>query len=130
MKHTSIFTVAAFTVAAVLLTSWGLTPEATAGGCCYTKGRVAYQQSQMYPWHGGYYDVAWGMPVAVVVPPTAETQTHLGWGVGATRITPIQHQFSRNYPGPGEYNRAWFRPPPPWPSSTDQLGDYYIRGPW
>jgi hypothetical protein len=94
------------------------------------KQRTAYAQSQMYPWHGEYYDSAWGMPVAVVVPPTAESQAHLGWGVGATRVTAIQHQFQRDYPGPGTYNRAWFRPTPPWPSSTDQLGDYYIRGPW
>ena len=94
------------------------------------KRRVAYSQSQSYPWHGGYYDTAWGMPVAVVVPPTAESQAHLGWGVGATRVTPIQHQFERNYPGPGVYDRSWFQPTPAWPSSTDQLGDYYIRGPW
>ena len=48
---------------------------------------------QAYPWHGDYYDVAWGVPVAMVVPPTAEKQAHLGWGVGATRVTPIEHQF-------------------------------------
>ena len=29
--------------------------------------------------------------------------------------------------GPG---KVWFRSTPPWPSSTDQFGDYYIRGPW
>ena len=86
--------------AAALLAAWGWTNEATAG-LGTLKSRVAYRQSQTYPWHGGYYDVAWGMPVAVVVPPTAESQTHLGWGVGATRVTPIQHQFQRAYPGPG-----------------------------
>ena len=117
------------TAAAALLAAWGWTNEAAAGHGTL-KGRVAYRQSQTYPWHGDYYDVAWGMPVAVVVPPTAESQTHLGWGVGATRVTPIQHQFQRDYPGPGTYNRSSFRPTPPWPSSTDQFGDYYIRGPW
>jgi hypothetical protein len=115
--------------AAALLASWGWTREAAAGHGTL-KGRVSYCQSQTYPWHGNYYDTAWGMPVAVLVPPTAESQTHYGWGVGATRVTPIQHQFERAYPGPGGYNRAWFRPTPPWPSSTDQFGDYYIRGPW
>jgi hypothetical protein len=114
---------------AAMLAGSGWTNPATAG-LGTLKSRVAYQQSQTYPWHGDYYDVAWGMPVAVVVPPTAESQAHLGWGVGATRVTPIQHQYSRAYPGPGVYKRAWFQPTPAWPSSTDQLGDYYIRGPW
>ena len=115
--------------AAALLAAWGWTGEAMAG-LGTLKSRVAYRQSQTYPWHGGYYDVAWGVPVAVVVPPTAENQTHLGWGVGATRVNPIQHQYQRIYPGPGYYSRGWFRPAPPWPSSTDQIGNYYIRGPW
>jgi hypothetical protein len=115
-------------VAAALL-AVGLDAAAEAGYRTI-KGRVSHRQAQTYPWHGGYYDVAWGMPVALVVPPKAESQTHWGWGVGATRVTPIQHQFERGYPGPGSYNRAWFRPTPPWPSSTDQFGNYYIRGPW
>ena len=116
--------------AAALLAAWGWTDEASAG-LGTIKSRVAYRQSQTYPWHGYYYDVAWGVPVAVVVPPTAESQTHWGWGVGATRVTPIQHQFQRAYPGgPEGYGRNYFRPTPPWPSSTDQFGDYYIRGPW
>jgi hypothetical protein len=117
------------TVAAAALLAWGWANDAMAGRGTL-KSRVSMRQSQAYPWHGGYYDSAWGMPVAVVVPPTAENQTHWGWGVGATRITPIQHQYQRPYPGSGSYNRSWFRPTPAWPSSTDQLGNYYIRGPW
>jgi hypothetical protein len=115
--------------ATALLATWTWTNQAVAG-LGTLKNRVAYRQSQTYPWHGGYYDVAWGTPVAVVVPPTAESQSHYGWGVGATRVTPIQHQFQHGYPGPGGYDRSSFRPTPPWPSSTDQFGDYYIRGPW
>jgi hypothetical protein len=84
----------------------------------------------IYPWHGGYYDLAWGMPVALVVPPTAENQTKWGWGVANTRVVSIDHQFERNYPGPGTYNRAFFRPTPAWPGDTDQFGVYYVRGPW
>ena len=117
------------TAAVAVLIAWGWMNEAQAGRG-NVKNRVSLRQSQTQPWHGGYYDSAWGMPVAVVVPPTAESQTHWGWGVGATRVTPNQHQFQRSYPGTGTYNRSWFRPTPPWPSSTDQLGDYYIRGPW
>ncbi len=119
----------ALTVAIALMAVWGWSNNAAAGHGSF-KGWVSHRQSQTYPWHGDYYDPAWGVPVAVVVPPTAEAQTHLGWGVGATRVTPIQHQYQRAYPGPGVYSRSWFRPTPAWPSSTDQLGDYYIRGPW
>ena len=118
-----------FAAAVAVLIASGWMTEAMAGRG-NLKNRTALRQSQTYPWHGNYYDSAWGMPVAVVVPPTAESLTHYGWGVGATRVTPIQHQFQRGYPGPGSYNRSWFRPTPPWPSSTDQFGDYYIRGPW
>jgi hypothetical protein len=107
-----------------------LDTSADAAGFGSCKGRQAYYNSMMSPWHGGYYDVAWGMPVALVVPPTAENQTKWGWGVGNTRVVSIDHQFGRNYPGPGYYNRAFFRPTPAWPSDTDQFGTYYVRGPW
>jgi hypothetical protein len=119
-----------FTIALASLVCLAATGQALAGGYGSIKGRVAYREAQTYPWHGGYYDAAWGMPVALVVPPTAENQTKMGWGVGNTRVVPINHQFERNYPGEGVYNRAWFRPTPPWPSDTDQFGVYYVRGPW
>lgn len=81
-------------------------------------------------WHAPYYHTMWGMPVAQVVPPTAEKQTHWGWGVGATHVTPIGPQFGVNYAVPGPYGPAAIYPTPAWPSSTDQFGVYYIRGPW
>jgi hypothetical protein len=82
-------------------------------------------------WHGAYYDMTYGAPMALVIPPTAETQTHMGWGVGANYVTPNCTQFSRIYPGGGvSYNRRGFLATPPWPSSTDQFGVYYVRGPW
>jgi hypothetical protein len=81
-------------------------------------------------WNGGYYHTAWGVPVALVVPPTAELQTHWGWGVGNTRVTPICPQFKRNYPGDFVNGGAGFYPTPNWPSDTDQFGVYYVRGPW
>jgi hypothetical protein len=84
-----------------------------------------------YPcWSHPYYEAGWGMPLALVVPPTAEFQTHWGWGIGNTRISPINPQFQSDYPGPGYYDRRQYRPTPPWPSDTDQFGVYYIRGPW
>ncbi|MEN6450062.1 MAG: hypothetical protein ABFC96_06200 [Thermoguttaceae bacterium] len=118
-------------IAAAMLAAWGWADKANAGYGSL-KGRVSYHKAQTYPWHYGYYDVAWGTPVAVVVPPTAETQSHYAWGVGATRVTPIRHQFQKGYPGPeGPGARCNpFCPTPRWPASTDQFGDYYIRGPW
>ncbi|MFZ5830851.1 MAG: hypothetical protein ACOY3P_12220 [Planctomycetota bacterium] len=82
------------------------------------------------PWNGPYYNPAWGIPTALVVPPTAETQVNWGWGVGNTRVSPICPRFTRNYPGPGYYERSLFVPTPPMQSDTAQSGFYYVRGPW
>ena len=38
-------------------------------------------------WHGYYYDAAWGMPVALVVPPGVHTQANLSWGVPSSPRT-------------------------------------------
>ena len=85
-------------------------------------------QSRGMPWHGAYYDPAWGVPVALVVPPTAEFQSNYSWGVCGTRTSRIYHQFGRNYPG-GE-GTGPFYPTPYWPNDTQQFGVYYVRGPW
>lgn len=92
--------------------------------------RLAQRQSAGVPWDGGYYDVMWGEPVALVVPPTAELQTHYNWGVAQTSVTPIWHQYQRAYPGPYVAGGRGFLPAPVWPHSTDQQGIYYVRGPW
>lgn len=81
-------------------------------------------------WNGPYYKPEWGMPLALVVPPTAEFQSDYAWGVGGFRVTPIAPQFHRAYPGPGVYNRRLFQPTPTWPSDTNQFGVYSVRGPW
>ena len=103
---------------------------AQAAGYGSLKGRRAHNQAQSYPWHGMYYDSEWNMPLALVVPPTAENQIKYSWGVGSSRVVPIEHQFGRSYPGYGVYDRGNFRPTPAWPSDTDQFGVYYVRGPW
>ena len=82
------------------------------------------------PWHGGYYHLNYGKPLAVVVPPTADAQINYGWGVGGMRIRPIFHQFTRPFPGYGPGSSPGLRAPPVWPSDTSQSGAYYIRGPW
>ena len=108
-------------------TAMTLVPVDTANAIeCPNLAGVVYGGS----WNSGYYHTAWGMPMAVLVPPTAEAQTHYGWGVGNTRVTKIWPQFRRDYPGPGVYERGMYRPTPVWPSDTDQFGAYYVRGPW
>lgn len=124
MKHFLIFA-----AAALLGTACGPTDSAQAGHFLMRSRAAAYSQADGTPWHGNYYDAAWGAPVALVVPPTAENQAHLGSGVGATRVTRIQHQFGPGYPMQGERGGPFY-PTPAWPNSTDQFGDYYIRGPW
>lgn len=87
-----------------------------------------YQASQT-SWHGAYYQQQWGVPLAMVVPPTANAQSAYSWGVSRTTMTPIYHQYQR--PFPGEFEGAGpLYPTPIWPSHTDQFGRYYIRGPW
>ena len=99
-------------------------------GSPYRVGRRA-QAALAYPWHCNYYHTEWGSPVALVVPPTAERQYSMGWGVGNTRLTRIHHQFGRPYPGEfsGDVGRQ-FQATPNWPSDTSQFGVYYVRGPW
>ena len=94
------------------------------------RDRVAANRSQYIAWHGDYYHTAWGSPVALVVPPTAEMTTDYHWGVSGMRITPIDHQFGRAYPGAGPFGGGAFYPTPLWPHDTNQYGVYYVRGPW
>jgi len=84
-------------------------------------------RAQMYNWHGNYAYTPYGRPVALVVPPTATLQTNWSWGAASSGITRIDHQFTRDYLGPGG---AGMRSTPHWPHNTNQFGVYYVRGPW
>jgi hypothetical protein len=127
-------------IAALLLVAYGPAREAAAGGRARailrsTSGVTATPDPGSGApsggsWHGDYYDTAWGMPVAVLVPPQARTQTNYAWGIGGTTVTAVQPQFKHIEPPYSKYNRDAFQPTPPWPSNTNQFGDYYIRGPW
>lgn len=90
----------------------------------------AYRRASVSSWHGDYYHYQYGRPLALVVPPTAHMQSSYNWGVAQTRMMPIYHQFGRNYYGESGYTPGPFQPTPLWPSSTDQFGVYYVRGPW
>lgn len=82
--------------------------------------------SRGVPWQKGYYDPAWGVPHAQVVPRRANLQTKWSWGVTGTSIEPIYNRFQRI---PGAVDGEAFLPTPPWPSHTDQFGGYYVRAP-
>jgi hypothetical protein len=85
------------------------------------------QMAAGVPWHGGHSYWRWGVPTALVVPPTSAYQTEYNWGVAQTRSFPIYHQFGRNY---SESGGGEFPPKPYWPSSTNQFGVYPVRAPF
>src|SRR5690242_18943701 len=94
--------------------------------CGYMK---PIRRAQYYNWNRNYAYTDYGVPTALVVPPTAQLQTNWGWGVASSRISRIDHQFQRNYPGNGPFGGP-YRPTPIWPSDTTQFGVYPVRAPW
>lgn len=121
------------TLLAILAAGLGWTSPAAAFDGFFCGPHPDWRCKYAGDWNAGYYSPTWGVPMAVLVPPNAEAQTKFTWGVPASRVTPICHQF-QPYPTPGGpgsvYDGRQFRPTPPWPSATDQLGYYYVRGPW
>lgn len=97
--------------------------------CCDGPYMRPITRSQWYNWNRNYAYTDYGQPAVLVVPPTANLQTNYGWGVASSRISRIDHQFQRNFPGYGTFGGP-FRPTPIWPSDTSQFGVYYVRGPW
>ena len=97
--------------------------------CCDCGYMKPIRRAQCYNWNRNYAYTDFGAPTALVVPPTAQLQTNYGWGVASSRISRIDHQFQRNYPGNGQFGGP-FRPTPLWPSDTTQFGVYPVRAPW
>lgn len=91
---------------------------------------IARYYAAQRPWHGPYSYTPWGAPTALVVPPNAKFHSSYSWGVAQTEMVPLYHQFHRDYPGILQGGIAPLAPTPPWPSHTDQLGVYPVRGPW
>lgn len=89
----------------------------------------ASRRADRYNWHANYVHSAYGQPIALVVPPTANMQTNWSWGAPSARLSRIDHQFGRDYPGPGPFGGSFNRTPA-WPADTAQFGVYYARGPW
>lgn len=92
--------------------------------------RISRYYAAQRPWHGPYAYTPYGTPTALVVPPTAKMHTSYSWGVGQSEMIPIYHQFHRDYPMGGGFGGAEIYPTPVWPSHTDQLGVFPVRGPW
>ena len=88
-----------------------------------------YYRAPLYNWHAEYAYTDYGAPTALVVPPTAQLQTNWSWGAPSLRVSRVDHQFTRNYPGPGPFGGP-FQYTPHWPQDTAQFGVYYVRGPW
>jgi hypothetical protein len=97
--------------------------------CCDYGYMKPVYRAQCYNWNRNYANTQYGQPVALIVPPTAQLQTNYGWGVASSRISRIDHQFQRNYPGNAQFGGP-FRTTPLWPSDTTQFGVYPVRGPW
>jgi hypothetical protein len=97
--------------------------------CCDCGYMKPIHRAQCYNWNRNYAYTDFGAPTALVVPPTAQLQTNYGWGVASSRISRIDHQFQRNFPGYGHFGGP-FRPTPLWPSDTTQFGIYPVRAPW
>ena len=100
------------------------------GGELY-HGGFLYRGAFGPQWNTVYYDPAWGMPEALVVPPTVRRQTNYAWGVGGFRLNRVGAKYGFECPGPmSAYNQRRYLPAPPQPSDTRQFGVNYVRGPW
>ena len=116
---------------ATLLVAMGMTMSAEAGW-----GHRAHSQARTFSqgtsWNGDYYNMQYGEPIALALPPTANAMSAWSWGVAQTEVRPMYHQYGRAYvPGNasgGEGNP--FTPTPRWPSHTDNFGIYPVRAPW
>lgn len=116
-------------MAALAIATLGSASISHAGWYSTPHNRNARWRAAYYPWNAPYYHVAWGQPVALVVPPTAELTSDYSWGVGSVQVRRIDHQFQRPYPGPNLGGDA-LQPAPVWPDNTRQMGVYPVRGPW
>lgn len=87
------------------------------------------QEAASRSWHDNYSHWRYGVPTALVVPPTASYETSYAWGVGQVQSNPIHSQFGAG--GAGMIGGgAGAQQAPYWPSSTRQQGIYPVRAAW
>lgn len=118
-KKVSLTVVATLMAFAALAT----VSEANAAGFLRANRRAA-----QYNWHSNYVHSAYGQPVALVVPPTAQLQTNWSWGAPSAHFSRIDHQYGRNDQGAGAMGGV--KQTPRWPNNMHQHGVEYVRGPW
>jgi hypothetical protein len=124
MKKLFLMTAMAVALASLASDAYAIHPRVRAA-------RNAAYFASARPWHGEYAYTPIGSPVALVVPPHADTIAAWGWGVTSSEIRPLYHQFGQADPGGAFFGEASpYRPTPVWPSHTDQFGVYPVRGPW
>lgn len=92
-------------------------------------GPLARRTATAFPGQGVGADPAFGVPVAVVVPPTLRKQVHLNTYVGGTQVSRIRSQFRPDGSVATTRELGPVRGDSALPGGTDGLGDYYIRGP-
>lgn len=114
---------------ALFFSAFSLESEAQAGRRNRVMQSWERQHANQTPWNGAYGHQTTGVPVALIVPPTARSMRVFNWGVSQNIISPIHHQYSLN-PTKGQTTHGPFFKTPMYPSSTAQFGVYYIRGPW
>ena len=88
------------------------------------------QMAAVTPWNGNFMHQAYGAPVALVVPPNANTSRQYGWGVSQSIIMPLGHQYNLVYPGANVSGYGPYHATPRWPQNSSQFGVYYLRAPW
>lgn len=96
--------------------------------------RWAHAHAMTMPWHGTHAHTNFGRPVALVVPPTATSYSHYGWGVTGSEVRPLHQQYGMGQNGIGRGGAPGYSTnmygTPTFPQNTDQFGVYYVRGPW
>lgn len=114
---------------ALVFSAFSLESEAQAGRRNRLMQSWERQHAQQTPWNGAYGHQTTGVPIALIVPPTARSMRTFNWGVSRNTISPIHHQYSFNSTT-GNAGLGPFLKTPMYPSGSVQFGVYYIRGPW
>jgi hypothetical protein len=122
--HAHILTLALVAAGAILLASRPcLAQQCTCPNGGHGVGGAYYGSDAFYA-HPEY-----GQPVTLLVAPTVRKHVNYQWGVPSVRVDRNPWQFAPG--GPEVYGiGAATVHPPYWPSSTTQLGVYYMRAPW
>ena len=75
-----------------------------------------------------YNHPAYGQPLTVLLSPKVHKQINYQWGVAGMRVDRTSWQFKKGATHCPTCSSTTHRPY--WPTSTTQLGSYYMRVPW